>query len=383
MVLKIKPCFSTESKIRNFIKVIYDAENAYHMYDNKLGYVLIVGDAKGAINGGQVPNFGVPTSYFCRGHWANNWGNDFFYTCVTEENDNFDDVGDLFIGRFCVRTETELQNIVTKTKHFENEFDNTNDWRKSYMQYNDASSIQYPEQFLYPFQDYLQDIIISPYNLEILDQFIIGQQDMREAVRDALNGGKSYVRYNGHSNYDRYSVGISPGLNYFYLTNQLDNDYRTPFVFNYTCLSGKFYFDNQLYPEECLSAYMTTYSSENGFVGCLASTELQGMINNFNGPISLGSGLIHDRISNTLSHVTGEFILEAKNISWRKYERSQLNYFGDPALNLFAHGYEVTKNLNLSNEVTISTPVYVRSGYSFEPEFKLHSVFYRQWPTDH
>ncbi|MDZ7743675.1 MAG: C25 family cysteine peptidase [Bacteroidota bacterium] len=352
--------YSTETKIRNFVNVVYESENAFHTYDNKLGYVLIVGDAKGAVGGAQNSNFGVPTSFHTPAWYEDNkWGNDFFYCCVTEDNNTFDVTGDLFIGRFCVRTETELQNIVTKSKFYETEFDNTNNWQEQYYSFN-SEGID-PDEFLYHMYDYLNNFIINPYELTISDQFVIGSQSIIDDVTSEFNLGKNYVHYYGHGQYDNYSIGQYPYLNINLLKQNLQCENKNPFALNYTCYTGTFYLEDN---NECLAAEMTHYSNSEGFIGCLASARLQGLINTWFGePVCIGSGLIHNQIINGLSHITGEFILEAKNKTTRPYEKHQLNYFGDPALNLFAHGYEVTKNLNLSNEVTISTPVYVRSGY--------------------
>jgi len=62
--------------------------------------------------------------------------------------------------------------------------------------------------------------------------------------------------------------------------------------------------------------------------------------------------------------VTGEFILESKafNASIGGKDYAKYNFFGDPALNLMAEGYEITQTTEFVCPITISTPVTVRSG---------------------
>ena len=73
---------------------------------------------------------GMPTSYnhdyLVPYTTADYYPADYYYSCVTKQQNIYDETGDLFIGRFCVDNDlenglTELQNVVNKTIFYESE----------------------------------------------------------------------------------------------------------------------------------------------------------------------------------------------------------------------------------------------------------------------
>ncbi|NQT76606.1 MAG: hypothetical protein HQ565_02755, partial [Bacteroidetes bacterium] len=112
-----------EKAIRRFIKAVYEGENANNTYDGKLGYVLLVG-------GATIDSVdGIPASYdlnpgalFQNNNPSSVYPSDYYYSCLTSNNGIYDDVGELYIGRFSVDDANKLHNIVEKTIYHEREY---------------------------------------------------------------------------------------------------------------------------------------------------------------------------------------------------------------------------------------------------------------------
>ena len=104
--------------IKDFIQSLYDIGSAEHFIDGKLGYVLLVGDARDEANGGL--NDLLPA------HEAESITTDHWYACVGEEEDWYPD---LMIGRLCASDTTELRREVQKFIKYEQEASSADSWR--------------------------------------------------------------------------------------------------------------------------------------------------------------------------------------------------------------------------------------------------------------
>ncbi|MCK4407374.1 MAG: T9SS type A sorting domain-containing protein [Bacteroidales bacterium] len=356
--------YKYERAIRRFIKRVYEGANANHTYDGKVGYVLLVGDTKFGTD------FGVPYSYEVFNYLPINFNctNDYYYSCLTEENGTADYVGDLYIGRFSVQTEEKLHNIVSKTIHFESEAD-FGFWRDS-VYFSNSNGINYFNMYnnlLEQYQAMETYYIPDPYSIKIFDEYdySVHQWDLaRQDFVKGINNGCVTMFYYGHGFKYAYAVGNSWYPYHFvdadYLMNNLVNNGKYPFVLNYTCSTGAY---ANLGPPEGLSEIMTTYSDTAGFIGVLAAVQPIRISGNemTYPPNNLRNGYMPYVIWNHLSHITGEYILETR-IVHSTYGIFIMNYFGDPALNIMAKGFEVTQNLDFPCNTTISTDVYLRSG---------------------
>jgi hypothetical protein len=351
-----------EQKIRSFIKRVYEGANANHTYDGKVGYVLLVGDTR--IGTG----FGVPASYedFDPNPAPLDLSNDYYYSCLTEENNVTDYIGDLFIGRFCVRSEERLHNIISKTIYFESEAD-FGFWRDS-VYFSNSIEITINniyDNLLEKYEAMENYYIQDPYSVKIFDEYYYPNcNEARENFVNGINNGCVTMFYYGHGTENAYAVGYSNFVDTNYLKNNLENKGKYPFVLNFTCYTG--YFDNSLAPQkgpDGLAEVITTYSDTAGFVGVLASVTLTNISGNemTYPPNDLDNGYMPYVIWNHLSHITGEFILESR-ITNNAGGIWMMNYFGDPALNIMANGFEITQNLTLPDSTTISTDVYLRAG---------------------
>jgi hypothetical protein len=110
--------FKKEQRIRSCIRRIYEGNLALHTKDDKLAYVLLVGDV-------YENNVGMPSSF---DHNVDPWNtgslsSDYYYGCVTKSSTGeYDHFADLFIGRFSVQDTTQLYNVVQKTINRETKF---------------------------------------------------------------------------------------------------------------------------------------------------------------------------------------------------------------------------------------------------------------------
>lgn len=354
--------FEWERSIRRFIKAVYDDGSANNTYDGKLGYVLLVGKPYY-----DLPD-GIPASYdqnpgaiFQNGYPNSAYPSDYYYACLTSDNGLYDDVGELFIGRFCVDNDEELSNIIEKTVYHEREFDpevHENNNTVFFMN----SSFQNPTQYLGSYHPWLETIINPPYDIKIFNVLVHAWDSCFYDIVDTLNAGVKAMFYYGHSDINHYTIsqnGMAPWLSTEFLTENLSNKGKYPFVANHSCKSGQY----DLHYGQCLAEELTTYSDTCGYLACLASGRLfwldKGNLPNFPAAIQ---EVMPISIWQHQSHILGEFVLESKVASPAKKDNFALNLFGDPALNLMAEGFEITNNATLLCGTEISSEIYVRSG---------------------
>ncbi|OYT15640.1 MAG: hypothetical protein B7C24_12000 [Bacteroidetes bacterium 4572_77] len=320
--------YKNEQRIRTCIRMIYDGANAQHTYDGKLGYVLLIGDSE------PNTNFGMPTSY---NHnytmYGDHYPSDYYYTCVTNDQNVYDETGDLFIGRFCVDNNlqnglTELQNVVNKTICYESEA-TFGGWRNEIgtMIHEDFS------YYMTPFFSFIDNLIPSYFNADHIDAT---QPNTHETLYQVMNDGVGLFTYYGHGVKNGWSAGGY--LDMSVLKSELANTHKAPIVHAIACETG--WFDKY---GDCFGENLVTYSGTNGFTGYLGAGRSvyanQGA--SISDPPNRFQEVIEYTIFHDLSHITGEYILESKVIypSWCAGQyKYAFNYFGDPALNVMAQG---------------------------------------------
>lgn len=345
--------YEKERAIRECIRRIYEGANAQHTYDGKLGYVLLIGDSE------DQTNLGMPTSYDHPYNWAGStYPSDYYYTCVTNQAGIYDEVGDLYIGRFCVDNDlgnglTELHNIVSKTIFYESEA-TFGGWR------NELTAIMYETNPSYNvnYFEFINNIIPDDYTLDEIDEYVLGT-GTHDAIFETLNDGVSMIYYLGHGTPNGWSTGGY--LDLTELKSNLTNANKPPIAHIYACNSG--WFDKA---GDCLAEALTTYSEDKGFTGYLGAGRTTGI--GYDNPPLIPpadkiSGLPY-AIYNNLSHITGEYILEMKLITGTSgYAGGYVfNFFGDPALNVMAQGFNVTQDVTLPAFTIISNEITVKDG---------------------
>jgi hypothetical protein len=346
------PQYKKEQRIRTCIRRIYEGAHAQHTYDGKLGYVLLIGDSE------YGSNLGMPSSTDPEPGYSDPYSNpfisDYYFTCITQENNIIDEVGDLYVGRFCVDNNLqngliELHNIIHKTIFFESEY-SFGEWRNNVSHTNGTAGF---EDYYTAYYSFLGEQI-NGFNLNIVNWYASNQ--ILEPTLNILNSGSVTMHYNGHGSIN----GWEDNLTIMPLELNLTNTNIFPFCTSTACQTG--WFDHTT---DCMGEALTTYSEDKGFVGFLGCSRSTWI--SYSTYIPIPPHNFRERIPymiwHDLSHITGEFILEAKLNSSKSVPFSY-NLFGDPALNIMAQGFEVTQSTTLSANTTISTSITVQSGNS-------------------
>jgi len=350
------PALKNFQRIRTCIRMIYEGQNAQHTYDGHLGYVLLVGDV-------DAGNTGMPSSKASKGH-------DYFFSCVTRDgNGVYDDVGDLYIGRFCVPNNIlpndglqKLYNMVEKTIFFESEA-SFGGWRNKVLSGNGNPP---PSELYYSWlqNEYLPSVLHTQ-NLEVVNYYDGYQQQpeevFRQAVLDLFNQGAPYLGFHTHGYPDAWNMGLTAD----YILPRLNNTYKTPFCVSAACFVGQM---DML----CLAERLTHSFSDKGFVAMVASSEpvpynapeedeqnatQRGLMGNLD-----VAALFPKAIYQNLSHIVGEAFLESYLQLVPNYGKAAFNIFGDPALNIMADGFEITRDVTVEQFTDISSRVRVRNG---------------------
>jgi len=349
--------YKKEQRIRTCIRRIYEGTNAQHTYDGKLGYMLLIGDSE------YGSNLGMPASF--DHSFGVEFPSDYYYSCLTKEDVVYDPIGDLFIGRFCVDNNDqngmfELHNFVEKTIYFETEY-TFNDWRDNviniygYNPDNPTSS----EIYFDLYEDFMNTLFMNNNTFTVIDATT--GNNITQNIIDSFNEGCNYGLYCGHGVWNMWTnnTGEEGTTTITELQEGLTNNLKTPIILSLACQTG--WFDGNF---DCFGEALTTYSPDKGFVGFLGSSRnvylaMQWPINE---PIEFQEWLPYS-IYHNLSFVAGEFILEAKiNALVDESIYHVFNYFGDPALNIMAHGFQVTHDVELPETTIISTPIVVKDG---------------------
>jgi len=344
-----------EQKIRSCIRRIYEGANAQHTYDGKLGYVLLIGDSEYSTNlempTSKDPNPGgvSPT--------LQQYSTDYYYSCLTKNQGSWDYIGDLFIGRFCVDNDEligpiELFNLVSKTIYYESE--------ATFGGWRDEAGVLIHEMFqsqnyMQSYFNFMDGLVPSYFTVDKIDASVPNPIDETYIT---LNDGVFIFTYMGHGDWNKWSIGEN-GLYTDDLINNLVNTNKFPIVHGLACTNG--YYDGE---EDCFGERLTTYSETEGFTGYFgpsrdASIAFSSQINN---PPNKLQELLPYSIFHNLSHVAGEYILETKIITYHVSDDFGFNFLGDPALNVMAQGFEVTHNIELPENTTISNAIVIKNG---------------------
>ena len=339
-----------EQKLRSFIQLVYDNGGANHTYDNTLGFVLLVGKApQYNPQSFNYPYTGcVPTAY---SHLvmvgSHRYMSDYWFSCLRNEIGEYDDVADLYIGRFCVENSEQLHNIVTKTRKRESEYN------PKISKYVDAAIgsnvIINPDEYLPSLES-----IIGPNRT--LKAVVFEQLNpYRDSLVSVINKGAPLLNINNH--------GLPNGWEGLPTILDLIDNSETMFQFcnSFSCNNG--YITNS----GCFAQTTTSSFPNKGFVGFLGAS---GDVNE-SYMTELPTAIYYD-----LSHILGECVLEAQLLHNDPSHslRYQYNLIGDPALNIMAKGFEVTKELSLGGVIDIRTPIVIKDGGSILVHSKYSTI---------
>ncbi len=353
--------YEKERAIREFIKSVYDGDNANNTYDGKLAYVLLVGGAYTLIDDGIKASKDLnPGALFDDDDPNSVYPSDYYYSCLTSNAGVYDDVGELLIGRFSVYDASQLHNIINKTLLHEKEFKPESGGSNDTVFFSNSGFLQ-SSTYLPLYRSFLDGCIQYPYYKKYFSTPELPIVYLDDYI-DILNGGCLANFYFGHSlinNYDIFGVPFGQYLTTSYLKENLSNKGKYPFVANFSCHTGVYTGDYV----ECLAETMTSYSDTCGFLATLASGHAFWLSKGSlpHSPTAIQE-IMPIAIWQHQSHILGEFVLESKITSPAEKDNFALNLFGDPALNLMAEGFEVTHDVTIECGTEISSEIYVRSG---------------------
>ncbi len=237
----------TPEAIRRFIR------HAYAQWpDPAPRYVVLVGD--GSYDFKNYSGFDPPTvipPYMARvDPWLGETASDLRYV----EVDGEDEIPDLFIGRWPVRTEAEVQTVVAKVLFYERDMP-TAEWQRRIVfiadNYRDAAGR--PDgagDFVAEAERTLQGQLRLPFvgervyympwldttSANLYDGFT-RVEDMRAYIRALWNEGRGIINWIGHASYEQWGAE-----NFLHARELADlrNAERLPFLFSISCFTGFF-----------------------------------------------------------------------------------------------------------------------------------------------
>jgi hypothetical protein len=209
------------------------------------------------------------------------------------------------------------------------------------------------DMYIQPYFDFIDNLIPSYFTADKIDANL---PNTHQNIYDVMNDGVMSFLYFGHGS--QHGWGAGGYLDMSVLENNLSNSNKAPIVHGIACQTG--WFDKST---DCFGESLTTYSETDGFTGYLGSgrnlwVAFSNVISN---PPNYFQEILPYTIFHDLSHITGEYVLETKILSWES-QKFAFNYFGDPALNVMAQGFEVTQSIELPATTIISTEITVRNG---------------------
>lgn len=342
--------YINETKLKNFIRSVYNQSNAKRTLDGKLGYVLLIGKPLSKYLA-DTDNTKVPTSFIhnvslipSHPTFGSICASDYFFSCVSP----LDAVGDLFIGRFSVTNAHELHNLIEKTINKE-------------ISYNPIAH----KNILYAEGKGCDAPILRLFLKEIASGYTVNsilksnQVSAIDSIFDCLNNGSHHFYFNTHGMPTVW--GIGQGLDVNTLTARLNNTSSQGLCTSLSCSSAVA--DSTI---RSLGEVLTTYAPNKGFSAFLGGSRATQYAVYLEGPCPpsefyeyLPYSLYHN-----LSTVVGEMLLSSiiNTNSVDTYSKFNFNLLGDPALNIMAHGMEVSNCITLPNNTIISSPITIKNG---------------------
>jgi len=361
------PNFKDEQRIRTFIRQVYEGKNAHHMGDSCLAFVLLVGDYDD-VNGGipGATEHGIYNPYY---PLSDVYPSDYYYSCLTKNaTGEYDEFGDLCIGRFSVEDEIQLFNMVKKTINHETNFSDKS-WRKTAGFTHIWQTSSYTDPL---YNNFLSNLLDTwEWNYTIVDSQQPGS--LKIPTINYFNEGVVFIQY--------ASVVDPPNswthdLDITYFSSELSNEYMTPFIS--TIGSKTAQFDNV----ESLGEFLTRYDSIKGAVGYIGATRDMTIPMTSVWPDDAHLRWIPNYLFSDTVSIAGELLLTTKYLGTPAFQnylqhKHAYNLLGDPALNILVEDENCERTLHttlvVNSEVTIDCNRYCDENVSIivQPGAKL------------
>ncbi len=230
---------NTTTNILNFIQGQYDLGDG-------LTFVQLVGDASEVV----TPTYGLG-------------GSDPTYSLL-EGNDYYPDI---FIGRFSAETEADIETQVERTIHYERDL-SWGGWlaKGTGIASDQGAGIGWQGNADWEHMDYLRNMLLN-FNYTSVDQFYDTGTPTSEDISNAVDAGRGIINYCGHgSTYGWVTTGFSSSN-----VNDLQNDYKLPFIHSVGCVNGNFV-SSTCFAEAWLRATNNTDGDPTGAIAMYASS---------------------------------------------------------------------------------------------------------------
>jgi len=376
------PIFNdTQAKIRRFIRYAYENWG--------IEYVLLGGDADVKNESSNI----VPARYLyatCHGLPLGKEDeleayipSDVYYACLdgtfnTDMDDKWgenasgnsathQDEADLYaevwVGRACVDSIEEANNIINKTIAYE---EGQND--KALMQVlllGEYLGFGGPAQWGGNHKENVVPYIPSSYNItRLYDKF---NEWSKYELASIINKGVNIVNHDGHG-WTTYALKMrNKDLSLF-----KNDDYF--FLYSQTCLAGSFdnwYPEDHYYEDDCFAEHLTT--SQHGAFACIMNARYGlGRENSTDSPgerydLSFFKGLFEKNIreigrANHFSKEDNVWRIDENGMRWTYYET---NLFGDPQVAIKEPGEKISINVKIEKPVN---GIYI---FDFGPFLKM------------
>jgi len=286
---------SSADDIKNFI------QSAYDNWEIPPEYVVLVGDIDGSI---AVPSFFVEGSYQ-PGTWD---VSDHKYSLL-EGDDYFPDV---LVGRLSVRTQLELNTIISKIINYERNPMIEDNWQNKALMislvdewaeyYSMRETVMAVREKLLDFEYTAVDTFISPY------------QSGMSILANMISDGYSYINYRGFGGASYWWGNYGPLFD-IYAIESLSNGFKLPMVTSIVCGGGDF--ANASYPSCFGEKWLTAGSPSDpkGAIGFIGPSEVDTKtpFNNAN-DMGIYQGITQEGITSC-----GEMMLRGKMELYNNY----------------------------------------------------------------
>ncbi|MEM0492706.1 MAG: C25 family cysteine peptidase [Candidatus Thermoplasmatota archaeon] len=297
-----------DTKIKQFIKYVYNNWSAPHQPDNHCEYILLVGDTP------------FITSHFTINYLNKQCVSDRWFVCLDGESDILPEI---MIGRFSVDDQTELDVIAEKTILYE-KYPEPGDWQHNVL----MAQGTWAPFFNYSF---IKEVLLENSGWNVTEVFY--PQINNETIVNAINRGVKMIYYCGHGDYTTWEINF--GL---YTFEYLENGYKLPVVITSSCYTGSFQLDNK----DCLGEVFLNSPGKGAVAYYGASTE---------GGNSKFSYYALKSVFENFTYSIGNII---DYLIYHTYEDNggniEYNLLGDPALDLSGSvGFPERPDLTISH----------------------------------
>lgn len=356
--------------IKDFIQDLWDLQgsthSAEHMEDGRIGYVLLVGDARSDNDHDLLP-----------AHQAGSITTDHWYACV----DGDDDYADLMIGRIAAGDIPELETEASKIRYYEVNAISTDTWRHNALlscgfawrgyPIPDVCNVSDSTSMAATVHDAFGAVAPPGYDIDEIHAHELWEpgwnccSDQRLKARE-LN--RNAVNNKGYHLVELCVHGHESGTHTFeeWDADNTANGDTFGFWMVYSCLTGSFdYVDNDsLY--DCLGERLLHAQQMNGAIGYFGATELSHP----SAWTYLGTYMWRAFFQHNM-HTPGEAIAYAKLWSASGAggadDPLMFNLLGDPAIDLFltdSEGYGTYPDYVVRSTEISATPDLVSCGES-------------------